>query len=133
PVFSYDDKEWQHFPAMEWDEQKKEATLKFLPEHDRIWIGHIAPYTHSRLLRLLEELDRASCVRIEVIGKTVQGRDLHLVSVTNLEMQDGEKKTIWLQARQHAWEAGTSYVMEGALRFITSGEPKARELRDRVV
>src|SRR5439155_6243653 len=57
----------------------------------------------------------------------------HLVTVTNFERWDDQKKTIWLQARQHAWEAGTSYVMEGALRFITSDEPKARELRDRVV
>jgi hypothetical protein len=115
PVFSYDDEHWQHFPAMDWDDQKKEATLKFRPEHERIWIAHIPPYTHSRLLRLLEQLDRAACVRIEVIGKTVQGRDLHLVTMTNFEKPDDGKKTVWLQARQHAWEAGTSQVMEGAL------------------
>src|SRR5262249_1016408 len=29
PVFSYDDEHWQHFPTMQWDDQKKEATLKF--------------------------------------------------------------------------------------------------------
>ena len=133
PVFSYDDEHWQHFPAMEWDDQKKEATLKFRSEQDRIWIAHIPPYTHARLLRLLEQLGRAAWVRLEVIGKTVQGRDLHLVTVTNFDKPDEGKKTVWLQARQHAWEAGTSYVMEGALRFIASDDPQARELRDRVV
>jgi hypothetical protein len=133
PVFSYDDEHWQHFPAMDWDDQKKEATLKFRPEHGRIWIAHIPPYTHSRLLRLLEQLDRAACVRVEVIGKSVQRRDLHLVTVTNLEKPDDKKKTVWLQARQHAWESGTSYVMEGALRFIASDDPRAHELRDKIV
>ena len=133
PVFSYDDEHWQHFPAMDWDDQKKEATLKFRPEHERIWIAHIPPYTHSRLLRLLEQLDRAACVRVEVIGKSVQRRDLQLVTVTNFEKPDDKKKTVWLQARQHAWESGTSYVMEGALRFIASDDPRAFELRDRVV
>ena len=98
-----------------------------------MWIAHIPPYTHSRLLRLLEQLDRAACVRVEVIGKTVQGRDLHLVTVTNFEKPDDGKKTVWLQARQHAWEAGTSHVMEGALRFIASDDPRAGELRDKVV
>jgi hypothetical protein len=133
PVFSDDGEKWKHFPAMQWDNQKKEAILQFRPEQDRIWIAHIAPYTHARLLRLLAELDRSSSSRIEVIGKTVQQRDLHLVTVTNFEKPDAEKKTVWLQARQHAWESGTSYVMEGALRFITSDDPRARELRDKVV
>jgi hypothetical protein len=133
PVFSYDGEHWEHFPAMDWDDQKKEATLKFRPERERIWIAHIAPYTHSRLLRLLREFDRANCARVEVIGATVQKRELHLVTVTNFEKPDAAKKTVWLQARQHAWETGTSYVMEGALRFITSEDPRAKELRDQVV
>ncbi len=129
PVFSYDNERWEHFPAMTWDDQKKEATLQV--HGDRIWIAHVPPYTHARLLRLLEELDRLPTARVEVIGKTVQGRDLHLVTVANYAKPG--KKTVWLQARQHAWEAGTSYVMEGALRFITSDDPKARALRDQVV
>jgi hypothetical protein len=133
PVFSYDNEHWQCFPAMGWDDRAKEATLTFRPERDRIWIAHIPPYTLSHLLRLLEELKRDNCVRVEVIGKTVQGRDLHLVTLTNFEKPDGGKKTVWLQTRQHAWEAGTSYVMEGALRFAAADDPKARELRDRVV
>src|ERR1051325_2488974 len=29
PVYSFDNEHWQHFPAMEWDDQKKEATLHF--------------------------------------------------------------------------------------------------------
>ena len=133
PVFSYDHEHWQHFPAMDWDNVKKEATLKFRPERERIWIAHIAPYTHSRLLRLLSEIERADCARVEVIGRTVQSRELHMVTVTNFEKPDTAKKAVWLQARQHAWEAGTSYVMEGALRFITSNDARARELRDKVV
>jgi murein tripeptide amidase MpaA len=40
---------------------------------------------------------------------------------------------VWLIARQHAWEAGTSFVMEGALRFVTSDDPRARALRERIV
>lgn len=131
PVFSYDNEQWEHFPAMAWDDQKKEATLEFKGEQDRIWIAHVAPYTHARLLRLLEELDRRPTARVEVIGKTVQQRDLHLATVANFEKPG--KRTVWLQARQHAWETGTSYVMEGALRFITSDDPQARALREQVV
>ena len=130
PVFSEDDTHWTYFPTMDWDDQKKEATLKFRPTADRIWIAHVPPYTHQRLLHLLDELDRLPAARIEVIGKTAQGRDLHLITVGSAEKPDPIKKTVWLMARQHAWETGTSYVMEGALRFITSADAMARELRD---
>lgn len=133
PVFSYDDEQWQHFPEMRWDADKKEATLRFRPEQNQIWIAHVPPYTWSRLNRLFAQLDRQAWVRREVIGQTVHGRTLHLVTVTDFTVPDTGKKTVWLQARQHAWEAPTSWVMEGALRFVTSDDARARELRTRIV
>jgi hypothetical protein len=133
PVFSYDSKTWTHFPAMDWDNTNKEATLKIHAESNTLWIAHIPPYTHGDLLRLLAELNHSPHARIEVIGKTVQGRDLHLVTVTDLSVPDDAKKIVWLQARQHAWESGTSHVMEGALRFVTSDDPRAAGLRRKVV
>jgi hypothetical protein len=130
PVFSYDGENWRHFAAMAWDETKKEATLRLAPEQDRVWIAHVPPYPPSRLQRLLGEIARSPVARVEVIGRTVFGRDLHLVTITNTARADPARRTVWLQARQHAWEAGTSFVMEGALRFIVSDDPRARELRD---
>ncbi len=133
PVFSYDGEHWKHFPAMDWDNQKKEYTLKFKGEKDTIWIAHQPPYVTSRLLRLLDELNQSPTVRVEVIGKTARGRDLHLVTVTDFATPDDAKKTVWLQARQHAWESGTSYVIEGAMRFVSSDDPRARDLRKKVI
>ncbi len=133
PVFSYDNEHWQFFSAMDWDNTKKEATLKFKAEQNQIWIAHQVPYTHERLLRFLREVDQSPLARVEVIGKTVQGRDLHMVTVTNPAIPDAQKKTVWLQARQHAWESGTSFAMEGALRFVISDDPKAKTLRDKIV
>lgn len=133
PVFSYDNQTWQHFPSMTWDDQNKEATLRFTPDADTIWIAHVPPYPYSRVTALLEEVGRIECVRTEVIGRTTQGRELALVTVTNPALPDSDKKTVWLIARQHAWETATSYVLEGALRYISSDDPAARRWRDRVV
>ena len=113
PVFSHDGKTWNHFHDMAWDSAKKEATLKFHSDIETIWIAHIPPYTTGNLSRLLNELGNSPTPIIETIGKTVQGRDIPLITVTNPDVPDDGKKTVWLQARQHAWEAGTSYVMEG--------------------
>ena len=133
PVFSEDGEHWRPVPEVKWDDSTKEATIRLCPARDTIWVAHQPPYTHRRLLSLLEQINRADDARVEVIGQTVQGRDLHLITVTDTNVPDRDKVTVWLQARQHAWESGTSFVMEGALRFITSDDPVARSLRSKVV
>jgi hypothetical protein len=133
PVYSGDNEHWHHFSEMAWDDVRKEATLNFSPEHDRIWIAHLPPYPYSRLIRLLEQVDRSPWVRVELIGRSVQSRELYLATVTDFERSDQDKKVVWLQARQHAWETATSCVLEGALRFITSDDLQARKLRERVI
>jgi hypothetical protein len=133
PAMSEDGKTWTHAQHMTWDSEKKEATVRLRPQQDSVWLATQAMYPHSRLLALVEELRQSPHVRVETIGKSVQGRDLFLITVTDFEQPDADKKTIWLQARQHAWEAGTSYVTEGALRFAVSDSPEARALRQRTV
>jgi len=133
PFYSEDGEHWQAFADMAWDRTKSEATLKFHPTSDSIWIAHQPPYPYSREQRLLGEIDRSPYARVELIGRSVLGRDLNLVTVTNLDRPDDAKKLVWLITRQHAWETGTSFAMEGALRFITSEDPRARSLRDHVV
>jgi len=130
PAMSEDGRTWGHAEDMTWDKEKKEATVRIKPKQDSVWLATQAMYPHSRLVALVDELRQSPHARIEVIGKSVQGRDLYLVTVTDFARSDANKKTIWLQARQHAWEAGTSYVAEGALRFAVSDTPEARDLRE---
>jgi hypothetical protein len=115
---------------MTWDNEKKEATVRLKPKRDSVWLATQAMYPHSRFVALVDEIKHSPHARVEAIGKSVQGRDLVLIMVTDFAKPDADKKTIWLQARQHAWEGGTSYVAEGALRFAVSGRPEARALRE---
>ncbi len=94
---------------------------------------NLVPYPHSKLLNLLEVIGHSPAATVEVIGRTVMGRDLHLVTVTNPDIPAAQKKTVWLQARQHAWETGTSFTMEGALRWAISDDPAAKALRDKII
>ena len=132
PVFSHDGEHWQHFPAMEWNAATKTATLRCRAERESLWIAHVPPYPVKRLEALLSEIKRSPHVHATEIGRSVEGRPLHLISVTESNRPAAGRKTVWLMARQHPWEAPTSFVMEGALRFITSGDPAARRLREQV-
>jgi hypothetical protein len=137
PVFSEDGLTWRHVPrdAAVWDDAKKELTLRLRPAGDSIWLAHVPPYTPADLGRLLAHVRRCPDAVVEAIGKTARGRDLQTVTVTDPapDPATGPKPVIWLIAREHAWEAGTSYVMDGALRFITSDDELAVDLRRHVV
>jgi hypothetical protein len=130
PFFSDDNVHWEQFAELAWDADKDEATVTLRPRGDTVWLAHVPPYPRTRLLKLLEEIDRSPDARVEVIGKSALGNDLHLVTVTDTARPDDAKKILWIIARQHPWETGTSFTVEGALRFIVSEDPAARKLRD---
>jgi len=135
PVYSEDHKTWKHFSDenLEWDEQAMSLRLRFTPRADRIWIAHVPPYTNRDLQRLLAEFPRSPWLKREVVGKTVGGRDMLLLTVTNPKVAEEKKRVIWLMARQHAWESPTSWVAEGALRFLLSSDAAVARIRDTAI
>lgn len=133
PVYSTDDKTWRHFESAEWIETESTIRLRLKPTANRIWIARQAPYTTQHLQRLLDSLRPHPHLQEATVGQTVEGRPMMLLTITNPKVAEAEKKVIWLMARQHAWESGTSWVAEGALRFLLSKNPEAAKIRDRFI
>ena len=135
PVYSYDGVNWNHFrdDQVSWDASEPHLTLHFTPEREHMWIAHDQPYTNQDLAALLLEFRDSSHLRRDVAGKTVEGRDMPLFTITNPERPESGKQVIWLMFRQHAWEAGTSWVCDGATRFLLSADPRAARIRDAVL
>jgi hypothetical protein len=130
PVVSADGKSWRHLEKI--SVEKDEATFRVTPDSDELWIAHIEPYPASRLERFLDDLRGAPSLKDDVIGKSVEGRDLHLLTITEFKsISSVPPPVVWLMCRQHAWESGTSFVGEGAIRFLLSEE--ARPLRQKIV
>jgi hypothetical protein len=92
-----------------------------------MWIAHQAPYTRRELDRLLSI--RSPHVRREAAGRTVHRREIPLLTITDYAVPEAGKKVVWLMARQHAWESGTSWVADGAVRFLLSGDTEAARIR----
>jgi len=46
-------------------------------------------------------------------------------------LQQPERPCLWIQARQHAWEAGSSWVAAGLMRWLANDSPAAVRLRER--
>lgn len=131
PVYSYDNRTWTHFgdEDVSWDEKQVRLTVRFRPERGRAWIAHTPPYTTEHLGSLLASISKHPHVSRDSAGKTTQGRELPLLTIADPTVQEKDKKVVWVMARQHAWESGTSWVMDGALRWLASEDAHATQLR----
>jgi murein tripeptide amidase MpaA len=133
PVYSYDDRTWHHFKTAEWILAASEIRVRLKPEGPRVWIARQPPYTQRHLRALLGRFGSNPQLQQAIIGKSVEGRPIPLLTITNPKVADSGKKVIWLMARQHAWESGTSWAAEGAIRFLLSDNPDAARIRDRFI
>lgn len=67
------------------------------------------------------------------LAKTREGRSVPAAMVRAGNKPDAERYGIWVQARQHAWESGGSWVGVGLFRWLTSDDPRAAWLRENAV
>jgi len=120
PVYSEDNRTWRHLTDSEisWNDTRKELTLKLTPRANRVWIAHVPPYTNEHWARFRSQLPGGV-----TIGRTAGGRPLELFTIGN------GPRVIWIMARQHSWETGTSWMLEGGLRWLLSKDPAAVQLR----
>jgi hypothetical protein len=128
PVISYDGRTWTHVSTFEYDPDEPKLRLRITPTASRFWIAHTPPYTNENLVRLRNAVAKRPDFHEEKIGKTVNGRDLLLWTISS--RTKSAKKTVWLMFRQHSWESGSSWVGEGAVRALLS--PDASSLRESI-
>ena len=101
-------------------------TIEHRPVGQMQWYAYFAPHTHEQHLEMLSECQLLDGVTLDRLGTTVDGRDLHRLTVG-----EGPLK-FWIIARQHPGESMASWWMEGFLaRLLDSGDAIARRLRER--
>jgi hypothetical protein len=133
PVFSYDNRNWTHFDNSEWIPGQSTLRVRFTPQANRVWIARQPPYTTAHLAALLADAGKHPHTRQRTVGKTVEGRPMVLLTITDPATPEADKNVVWLMARQHSWESGTSWVAEGVIRYLLSDDPGARRIRQACV
>jgi Zinc carboxypeptidase len=88
----------------------------------KLYIARVEPYRLSNLEQLLASIRTNPLVQIQTIGKTVQGRPLEILRFGNPKAPH----RIFFRARAHAWEAGSSWVVDGFIRRFLAEDDLAR-------
>lgn len=109
---------------------RNSALYEFEAPAETIWLAWGPPFLPSHaedlLARAAERLPEAERF---VLAKTREGRDVPGIRFGGAAADAPAKYGLWVQARQHAWESGSSWVGAGFLDWATSDDPAAVELR----
>ena len=132
PWISTDLKRWRQVEAAEYDPAEPRLRFHVNPGRQPLWVAHVPPYTNRDLAALVRQVRTVRFLHQTAIGKSVEGRDILLLTITAPGPESG-RKVVWLMARQHSWEAGTSWAAEGLIRFLVSADPKAARIRGATV
>lgn len=97
-----------------------------------LWVAWGPPFTPRETEALIAgaEQARPDLVHPFTLAKTREGRAVRALRI----VAEGDAKTkpaVWIHARQHAWESGSSWVTRGFVEWLLSDADEAKRLRDR--
>jgi murein tripeptide amidase MpaA len=133
PWYSEDNQHWRPIENVIYQSEAPLLRIRLTPRTNKIWVAHVPPYTNQQLQRLRGEFEKHPDLRQQVVGRTVQGREILLLTITDERAPAAPKKVLWLMFRQHSWEAGSSWAGEGALRILLSADPVAAKMRQTAI
>ncbi|MCC5875123.1 MAG: hypothetical protein JJU11_02785 [Candidatus Sumerlaeia bacterium] len=97
-------------------------------QSDSDWVALVPPYSFQRWLDLVSEVSTDPRVGSEIIGESLQGRPVHMLTVTSGDTPPEEKPAVWVTARVHPAETGSSWQTEGLVEWLLSDDPQASGL-----
>lgn len=127
-TYSIDHKTWLHTEPGKRDGKRIVYRQKI--DAKEAWFAWGPPYVPEDAKRAVEAAAaRTKGAEVFNLCQTRRGRE---TPALKLSPPDGSKPKfgIWIQARQHAWESGSSWVCQGLLDWLISDDALARQLRE---
>lgn len=102
--------------------------VQFALPGEAVYVARLEPYRLSDLERFKAEIRRHPLVQIEIIGRTVEGRELEMIRAGRTDVPG----RVFLRARAHAWEPGGNWVVQGMLRAFLEDTAEAARFREQL-
>lgn len=106
------------------------ATYRVEAPAGSFWLAWGPPFLPTHANKVLQSLkSRLPDATIFELAKTRGGRSVQGIRIGDASKEDAATHGVWIQARQHAWEAGSSWVGQGIIDWLASDDPAAAKLR----
>lgn len=110
------------------------STWTLQPTQKRVWVAWGPPFTLDDAQTLTTQMATGESGRVFRLCRTRAGRPVPAVLVTDVPAEQRDSApVVWVQARQHAWESGASWVARGFGRWLVSDTAAAESLRERAL
>lgn len=96
-----------------------------MPAGGVLHLARMQPYRLSDLDRLVAKARASAHAEVTTIGATVQGRPLEIIRIG----RGDEPRRVFLRARAHPWESGSSWVMQGLVERLLGDDAEAARWR----
>lgn len=126
--YSLDGETWQHTPR---GERTKDAiTYRLQIAERQVYLAWGPPYTPRKAAKFVREAAaKCSAAQATELCRSREDRAVPMLVVREGDRPVKERLGIWVQARQHAWESGSSWVAQGFGEWLVSDQPAAGWLR----
>jgi hypothetical protein len=124
-AFSTDGETWQQ--TAPGHRNRKRMVYELTGTGEPLWVAWGPPFTPKDTDALIAAAEKAQpTAKGFELAKTRENRP-----VRGFRIAMGSKlRGVWIQARQHAWESGGSWVARGLAEWVTSADPNAQWLRE---
>lgn len=129
PVMSYDRDNWVGIEDKSWNEDGTVLTFKQRFTQSPAWICSFFPFTSDHITRFIEQRKAGPFFKAGSIGKTREGREMRMYTITDGAVAETEKRVILFTTLQHDLETTGAMAQEGICRFLLSDDPRADKLR----
>lgn len=106
------------------------ATYMINAPSETFWLAWGPPFLPSHADEVLKSVKtKLPEATLFELAKTRGGRSVRGIRIGNESKSDARRYGVWIQARQHAWEAGSSWVGRGFIDWLASDDESAVDLR----
>lgn len=127
-TISNDGTTWVHTEKGQKQDDWMVYTLK--PAAESLFIAWGPPYTPATAAKFVREMsERSPHARAVELCRSRGDRPVPMLHVQEGKRTARERFGVWVQARQHAWESGSSWVAQGFGEWLLSDDADAAWLR----
>lgn len=127
-TFSTDGDTWQHTEKGTRLEDWMIYTLE--PNSPFVFVAWGPPYTPSAAAKFVRDVsERSPHAKAAELCRSRGGRSVPMLHVQEGGVTGDQRFGVWVQARQHAWESGSSWVAQGFAEWLLGDHADAKWLR----
>jgi hypothetical protein len=127
-AISTDQKAWKQTEAG--SKENDAMVYRIHPDKSTIWLAWGPPFTPADATAFVAKISKASSfAKSFILCQSLEGRDVPALRISEGKKLPSQRPAIWINARQHAWECGGSWVGVGLINWLVSSDPQAMWLR----